>query len=392
MFQHIKIPKGMDLTPREQALYALTAAYLSIPNFQAPKGGLKSPLMKRSTNGIETFNNNWQSLQRKGYLKLLRISLAHQMFRMRYELRCQPDDLPPIRTLPKAELTAYLQTNPPMYAAPDTRYLIVSRSMVVDKQLSLEAKWLWIVMYDQLDLFDKGLLTDTTGAPLPYVSKDDLFAASGMTKYMFDKACGIHLIVATQRPSVDVITGLIKANIPSRIAFAVSNGTDSRVIMDASGAEKLLGKGDMLFHANGASKPTRAQGAFVSDEEVEAIRDFFLQNQVAAPSYDESVLSEITGGGGGLGQGNGKQDDDLLPDAVRLVVESGTASISMIQRRLRVGYARAARLVDIMEQNKFVSEPDGAKPRKVLIDAAEYNRIFGGNLQSGSPGSGKDTD
>ena len=188
MFQHIKIPKGMDLTPREQALYALTAAYLSIPNFQAPKGGLKSPLMKRSTNGIETFNNNWQSLQRKGYLKLLRISLAHQMFRMRYELRCQPDDLPPIRTLPKAELTAYLQTNPPMYAAPDTRYLIVSRSMVVDKQLSLEAKWLWIVMYDQLDLFDKGLLTDTTGAPLPYVSKDDLFAASGMTKYMFDKA------------------------------------------------------------------------------------------------------------------------------------------------------------------------------------------------------------
>lgn len=206
------------------------------------------------------------------------------------------------------------------------------------------------------------------------------------------RACGIHLIVATQRPSVDVITGLIKANIPSRIAFAVSNGTDSRVIMDASGAEKLLGKGDMLFHANGASKPTRAQGAFVSDEEVEAIRDFFLQNQVAAPSYDESVLSEITGGGGGLGQGNGKQDDDLLPDAVRLVVESGTASISMIQRRLRVGYARAARLVDIMEQNKFVSEPDGAKPRKVLIDAAEYNRIFGGNLQSGSPGSGKDTD
>ena len=206
------------------------------------------------------------------------------------------------------------------------------------------------------------------------------------------RACGIHLIVATQRPSVDVITGLIKANIPSRIAFAVSNGTDSRVIMDASGAEKLLGKGDMLFHANGASKPTRAQGAFVSDEEVEAIRDFFLQNQVAAPSYDESVLNEITGGGGGLGQGNGKQDDDLLPDAVRLVVESGTASISMIQRRLRVGYARAARLVDIMEQNKFVSEPDGAKPRKVLIDAAEYNRIFGGNLQSGSPGSGKDTD
>ena len=125
----------------------------------------------------------------------------------------------------------------------------------------------------------------------------------------------------------------------------------------------------------------------MSDEEVEAIRDFFLQNQVTAPSYDESVLSEITGGGGGLGQGNGKQDDDLLPDAVRLVVESGTASISMIQRRLRVGYARAARLVDIMEQNKFVSEPDGAKPRKVLIDAAEYNAYSAEICKAAPPGA-----
>lgn len=191
------------------------------------------------------------------------------------------------------------------------------------------------------------------------------------------RACGIHLVVATQRPSVDVITGLIKANIPSRIAFAVSNATDSRVILDAGGAEKLLGRGDMLFHANGASKPTRAQGSFVSDEEVEAVMQFFNENSAAEPSYDENVMSEFSTDSIVHGQGNGKQDDELLPDAVRIVIENGNASISMIQRRLRVGYARAARLIDIMEQKKYVSASDGSKPRKVLIDAAEYNRVFG---------------
>ncbi len=189
------------------------------------------------------------------------------------------------------------------------------------------------------------------------------------------RACGIHLIVATQRPSVDVITGLIKANIPSRIAFAVSNGIDSRVILDSYGAEKLLGRGDMLFHANGAAKPIRAQGAFVSDEEVEAVMAFFSENKVES-AYDEAVISGIAGIGAPQGQGNGKQEDDLLPDAVRVVLESGSASISMIQRRLRVGYARAARLVDIMEQQKIVSGFDGSKPRKVLIDEAGYRRLF----------------
>lgn len=195
------------------------------------------------------------------------------------------------------------------------------------------------------------------------------------------RACGIHLVVATQRPSVDVITGLIKANIPSRIAFAVSNATDSRVILDSGGAEKLLGRGDMLFHANGASKPTRAQGAFVTDEEVEAVMDFFTQNRTDATEFNESVLSEINVSAITHNQGNGKQEDDLLPDAVRIIIESGTASISMIQRRLRVGYARAARLIDIMEQKKYVSASDGSKPRKVLIDATEYNRVFGGTIQ-----------
>ncbi len=195
------------------------------------------------------------------------------------------------------------------------------------------------------------------------------------------RASGIHLIVATQRPSTDIITGLIKANIPSRIAFMVSSAVDSRVIMDESGAEKLLGKGDMLFHANGASKPVRAQGAFVSDEEVERVMDFFSENQTTPP-VQESAFEELTGAASSGAQGNGKQEDDLLPEAVKIVLDSGQASISMIQRRLRVGYARAARLIDIMEQMKIVSGFDGSKPRKLLIDHAEYNRIFGGGYET----------
>ena len=180
------------------------------------------------------------------------------------------------------------------------------------------------------------------------------------------RACGIHLIVATQRPSADIITGLIKANIPSRIAFMVSSAIDSRVIMDCGGAEKLLGKGDMIFHANGADKPVRVQGAFISDEEVEAVMDFF-KTQQAQPQFKEDHYTEALVSGTGPVQGNGTQEDELLPEAVRIVLESGQASISMIQRRLRVGYARAARLVDIMEQHKIVSGFDGSKPRKLLI-------------------------
>ena len=197
------------------------------------------------------------------------------------------------------------------------------------------------------------------------------------------RASGIHLIVATQRPSTDIITGLIKANIPSRIAFMVSSAVDSRVIMDESGAEKLLGKGDMLFHANGANKPVRAQAAFVSDEEVERVMDFFGENE-ATPPVQESAFEDLTSGAATGAQGNGKQEDELLPEAVKIVLDSGQASISMIQRRLRVGYARAARLIDIMEQMKIVSGFDGSKPRKLLIDHAEYNRMFGtGNEMEG---------
>lgn len=193
------------------------------------------------------------------------------------------------------------------------------------------------------------------------------------------RACGIHLIVATQRPSADIITGLIKANIPSRIAFMVSSAIDSRVIMDTNGAEKLLGKGDMLFHANGASKPIRAQGAFISDEEVEAVMDFFAEQQLS-PKFEKTGFAEIVTSTEQqvATQGNGKQEDDLLPEAVKIVLESGQASISMIQRRLRVGYARAARLVDIMEKHKIVSGFDGSKPRKLLIGSyAEFEAMCG---------------
>ncbi len=195
------------------------------------------------------------------------------------------------------------------------------------------------------------------------------------------RAAGIHLIVATQRPSTDIITGLIKANIPSRIALAVSSAVDSRVIMDCGGAEKLLGRGDMLFHANGANKPVRAQAAFVSDEEVESIMDFFASQQTenTAPQYQEITLEEVSSAVDGVtGQGNGKQEDELLDDAVRIVLESGQASISMIQRRLRVGYARAARLIDIMEQMNVVSGFDGSKPRKLLIGSFEEYKQFTG--------------
>lgn len=193
------------------------------------------------------------------------------------------------------------------------------------------------------------------------------------------RAAGIHLIVATQRPSADIITGLIKANIPSRCAFAVSSAIDSRIILDATGAEKLLGRGDMLFHPNGAGKPTRLQCAYVSDEEVERVMSHFKKNET---QFDDSVLQSINeeakGGAQGGVFGEGKQEDELLGEAVRIVLENGQASISMIQRRLRVGYARAARLVDMMEQHKYVSGFDGSKPRQVLITHAQYNRIFGG--------------
>ncbi|WP_107942307.1 FtsK/SpoIIIE family DNA translocase [Metasolibacillus fluoroglycofenilyticus] len=174
------------------------------------------------------------------------------------------------------------------------------------------------------------------------------------------RAAGIHLIIATQRPSVDVITGIIKANIPSRIAFAVSSAVDSRTILDMGGAERLLGRGDMLFLPAGASKPVRVQGAFVSDKEVEAVVDFVIQQQKA--QYEESMIpTEVPQ------TDIAEETDDLYDEAVMLVVEQQSASVSMLQRRFRIGYARAARIVDQMEMRGVVGPPDGSRPRQVLL-------------------------
>lgn len=184
------------------------------------------------------------------------------------------------------------------------------------------------------------------------------------------RAAGIHLIVATQRPSVDVITGLIKANIPSRVAFAVSSQVDSRTILDGSGAEKLLGRGDMLFHPVGSNKPIRIQGAFVSDEEVEKIVEF-IKGQVDEVDYHAEILDHDTSD-----DAYGEADEHLM-DAIELVVDTQQASISMLQRKFRLGYNRAARVIDQMEERGIVGPSMGSKPREVLIDRAQFEEWRG---------------
>lgn len=184
------------------------------------------------------------------------------------------------------------------------------------------------------------------------------------------RAAGIHLIVATQRPSVDVITGVIKANIPSRIAFSVSSQADSRTILDMGGAEKLLGKGDMLFYPVGASKPIRIQGAFISDKEVAQIVDF-VKEQVTENKYEEDIIDSVEND---LSMDN-QSVDELLQDAIELVVGTEQASISMLQRRFRIGYNRAARLIDAMEERGIVGQHEGSKPRQVLISKEELEEM-----------------
>lgn len=175
------------------------------------------------------------------------------------------------------------------------------------------------------------------------------------------RAAGIHMIIATQRPSVDVITGIIKANIPSRLAFAVSSGTDSRTILDSVGAEKLLGRGDMLFQPMGRSKPIRVQGAYISDAEVERITDFIKAQRTA--DYDETMV--VTDETMAIETAS---DDEYFEDAIQLLKGQETISISQLQRHFRIGYNRAARLIDDLEAMGYVSEPDGSKPRQVLIN------------------------
>ncbi|ABV62267.1 FtsK/SpoIIIE family DNA translocase [Bacillus pumilus] len=182
------------------------------------------------------------------------------------------------------------------------------------------------------------------------------------------RAAGIHLIIATQRPSVDVITGVIKANIPSRIAFSVSSQTDSRTILDMGGAEKLLGRGDMLFLPVGANKPVRVQGAFLSDEEVEHVVDHVITQQ-KAQYQEEMIPTEETQ------DQLAAVDDDLYDEAVELIIGMQTASVSMLQRRFRIGYTRAARLIDAMEERGVVGPYEGSKPREVLLSKEQYDEL-----------------
>ncbi|MBM6887666.1 DNA translocase FtsK [Pseudoflavonifractor phocaeensis] len=199
------------------------------------------------------------------------------------------------------------------------------------------------------------------------------------------RAAGMHLIIATQRPSADVITGLMKANIPSRIAFAVASSLESRIILDTTGAEKLVGRGDMLYFPLGTGKPQRVQGCLISDEEVAAVVGFIKQNSGTA-QYDQEIIHDIEqhaaekekgskGVGGSAPEDVGDDYDELLPSAIEVVVETGMASVSMLQRRLKLGYSRAARLVDQMEEKGVVGPFEGSKPRQVLITKEQWQEM-----------------
>ena len=209
------------------------------------------------------------------------------------------------------------------------------------------------------------------------------------------RASGMHLIIATQRPSADVITGLMKANIPSRIAFSVASAMESRIILDTTGAEKLVGKGDMLYAPIGCGKPLRVQGCFVTDSEVEAVAGFVKEHYVA--DYNQQVLEEIEKkaqqtGKSGKGASSAAdpepndeelEGDELLPAAVEVVLETGQASVSMLQRRLKLGYARAARIVDEMEEKGIVGPFQGSKPRSILITKEEWAARNGDTPEDG---------
>ncbi|MBC8529002.1 DNA translocase FtsK [Christensenellaceae bacterium NSJ-44] len=192
------------------------------------------------------------------------------------------------------------------------------------------------------------------------------------------RAAGVHLVIATQRPSVDIITGVIKANIPSRIAFAVSSQIDSRTILDMGGAEKLLGRGDMLYYPGSIPKPIRVQGAFVSDKEIGAIVDFIKAGLQEEPQYNPEIIEEFENAAPGLKGEDKDAGDELLPQAIELVLDCGQASISMLQRRLRIGYSRAGHLIDEMEARGIISGFDGSKARKLLITKEEYAALSGG--------------
>lgn len=258
------------------------------------------------------------------------------------------------------------------------------------KRASLALKKIVVEMEKRYELFSKSgtrniegynnLMKDNLPAVLPYivvivdeladlmmVAANDVEDAITRLAQMA-RAAGIHLIIATQRPSVDVITGVIKANIPSRIAFGVSSQVDSRTILDMAGAEKLLGRGDMLFMPMGSSKPIRVQGAFMTDQEVENIVDF-VRDQAQA-EYDESLVPEIDESS----NSDDEELDELYEQAVTIVLEAKQASVSLLQRRMRVGYTRAARLIDSMEARGVIGPYEGSKPREVLMSMEQYQQ------------------
>jgi len=197
------------------------------------------------------------------------------------------------------------------------------------------------------------------------------------------RAVGIHLILATQRPSVEVITGLIKANVPARVAFAVASITDSRTILDYAGAEKLIGRGDMLYTSAELAKPKRLQGAFLSDVEINKVVNYLKQSG-EKPEYEQSVVEKqkATNNDGSVDFSDPDEGDELFEEAKETVLQAGKASTSFLQRRLKVGYARAARLMDLMEEAGIVGPGDGAKPREILINEKEVDEDEG-RLESG---------
>ena len=262
--------------------------------------------------------------------------------------------------------------------------------------------WAVMEMQRRYKLFEEGQVRDIKGfnekykngpeehLPLILIVIDELaelmmVAAKEVETYIsrlaaLARAAGIHLLIATQRPSVDVITGVIKANIGSRIAFAVTSGVDSRTILDQYGAEKLLGKGDMLYAPMSAPQPVRGQGAFLSDNEVETVVNFLKKTY--GSMYDEMIIKDIdrvtaggdqaSGSSSGGSSGGGSDADDLFNQAVQTVIENGSASVSVLQRRLGIGYPRAARLIDELEKAKVIGPFEGSKPRKILITETEW--------------------
>ena len=202
------------------------------------------------------------------------------------------------------------------------------------------------------------------------------------------RAAGIHLVLATQRPSVNVITGLIKANMPSRIAFSVSSGVDSRTIIDMNGAEKLLGKGDMLFYPSGYQKPARVQGSFVTDKEVQNVVEY-LKDHNSDVTYDEEIVNHVNtasiGNGGGSGSAPDGDDRDVhFIDAGRLIIDKDKASIGMLQRTFKIGFNRAARIMDQLAEAGVVGPEEGTKPRKVLMTSAEFEQYIEETISYGT--------